>query len=138
MIQMPDRSASESSVPPIIRNLFGGLLRRQASPHDGAGHVALFRAYERAADSPLVDLIHFVVLPPGASIGHHRHRDDNEYYVITQGTGVMHLDGHRVQVARGDVVANRPFGEHGLVNDSQEDLHVIVFKTSPGVATVDM
>lgn len=135
---MPDRPpTSGASAAPTIRNLFRDLLRREASPHDGAGHVALFRAYERAADSPLVDLIHFVVVPPGATIGHHRHRDDNEHYVITQGTGVMHIDGCRIQVARGDVVANRPFGEHGLVNDSDEDLHVIVFKTSPGVAIAD-
>lgn len=131
----PTSGASAATTP---RNLFRDLLRREASPHDGAGHVALFRAYERAADSPLVDLIHFVVVPPGATIGQHRHRDDNEYYVITQGTGVMHIDGRRVQVARGDVVANRPFGEHGLVNDSDEDLHAVVFKTSPGVAIVEV
>jgi hypothetical protein len=50
----------------------------QASPHNGTGHVALFRADERTAGSPLVDFIHFVVLPAGATIGHHRHHDDKE------------------------------------------------------------
>jgi hypothetical protein len=48
----------------------------------------------------------------------------------------MHIDGRRFRVASGGVVGNQPFGEHGLANDSQEDLHVVVFKTSPGVAIV--
>jgi hypothetical protein len=48
----------------------------------------------------------------------------------------MHIDGRRFRVASGGVVGNQPFGEHGLANDSQEDLHVVV-KASPGVAIVD-
>jgi hypothetical protein len=49
----------------------------------------------------------------------------------------MHIGGRRFRVASGDVVGNQPFGEHGLANASQEDLHVVVFKTSPGAGIVD-
>jgi hypothetical protein len=79
MIEMPDRSwTPEPSARATIRNLFRDLFRHKPGPHNGAGHVALLRAHERTAGSPLIDLIHFVVLPAGATIGHRRHHDDRE------------------------------------------------------------
>jgi mannose-6-phosphate isomerase-like protein (cupin superfamily) len=114
-----------------VRSLFDDLMRSEVSPHEGTGEVRLFRAYDRIPGAPLVDLIHFVAMPPGSTLGRHRHGDDTEWYVILAGAGRMHVDGREIEVAAGDVVINRPFGEHGLVNDSNDVLHVIVWKVSP-------
>jgi quercetin dioxygenase-like cupin family protein len=73
-------------------------------------------------------------VPPGASLGRHRHGDDTEWYLLLEGTGMMHVEGKDHRVTGGDFVVNRPFGEHGLVNDSERDLHVMVFKVGPGSA----
>ena len=45
------------------------------------------------------------VLPPGALIGVHEHRDDEEYYYVLSGAGVMTLDGERHRVGPGDIAA---------------------------------
>ena len=73
---------------------------------------------------------HDDVLPPGVTIGVHRHTDDEEYYYIVSGRGVMTLDGERFEVAAGDIAAVFPGGEHGLENTSGEDLRVLVISVS--------
>jgi len=70
--------------------------------------------------------IHDDILPPGASIGVHRHDAEEEYYFIVSGTGVMTLDGIAYDVGPGDITAIFPGGEHGLENCSQGELRVIV------------
>jgi quercetin dioxygenase-like cupin family protein len=112
--------------------LVAALGRSEPSPHDGRGEVLVLRAYEHADPGPRVDLIHLVVVPPGSTLGRHRHGDDVEWYLVVGGTGTMHVDGRDIRVRRGDVVINRPFGEHGLANDSAGELCVVVFKISPG------
>jgi mannose-6-phosphate isomerase-like protein (cupin superfamily) len=124
-----NRRAPERPMP--MRALVEALGARETSPHDGVGEVQLLRAYDRAEGGPLVELIHLVIVPPGSTLGRHRHGDDSEWYVILDGEGTMHVDGHDVPVRRGDVVVNRPFGEHGLTNDAANDLHVMVFKITP-------
>ena len=75
--------------------------------------------------------LHDDVLPPGVSIGVHRHEDDEEYYYILAGRGTMTLDGERFLVAAGDVTAIFPGGSHGLENDSDADLRVLVIGLAP-------
>jgi oxalate decarboxylase/phosphoglucose isomerase-like protein (cupin superfamily) len=99
--------------------------------HGGRGAVHVARPYARVPGSPLVDFIDFVVVPPGSEIGRHRHGDDEEWYLIAGGSGTMFLEGRAVPVTSGDVVVNRPHGEHGLVNHSSDDLYLLVFQTSP-------
>jgi len=75
--------------------------------------------------------LHDDILPPGASIGVHRHADDEEYYYILEGRGTMTLDGERYPVEAGDVTAIFPGGRHGLENDSEADLRVLVIGLAP-------
>ncbi len=70
--------------------------------------------------------IHDDVMPPGASVGEHLHEDDEEYYYILSGTGLMKLDGKSYRVGKGDLTVVRPGGRHGLENTGDEDLRFIV------------
>ncbi|MGY8826167.1 MAG: cupin domain-containing protein [Candidatus Latescibacterota bacterium] len=70
------------------------------------------------------------VLAPGVSIGIHSHKDDEEYYYILAGAGTMSLDGEDFRVAAGDITAVYPGGDHGLLNDGDQDLRVLVFSIS--------
>lgn len=111
-------------------NLYRELLE-SVRAHDGDGKIMVHRAFERLASRPDVAFIDLVVLPPGTSIGRHRHGDDEETYLILRGAGLMWLDGEEFRVHAGDVLVNRPYGEHGLVNDRAVDLHLLVFQVGP-------
>ena len=77
-----------------------------------------------------VNFIHDDVLPPGVSIGVHRHERDEEYYYVISGRGTMTLDGERFEVTAGDITGVYPGGTHGLENDSDRDLRILVVSAS--------
>jgi len=60
------------------------------------------------------------------SIGVHRHRGDEEYYYVISGRGLMTLDGEQFEVEAGDITAVYPGGTHGLENNADEDLRILV------------
>ncbi|THA77763.1 cupin domain-containing protein [Streptomyces sp. A0642] len=106
-------------------------LRRLLSPkphdHGGAGTILAHRVFARGGGAG-ADFIDLAVLPPGTSIGRHRHGDDRETYVVLSGSGVMYRDGNTFRVEAGDVIPNEPFGEHGLRNDTDTELALLVFE----------
>jgi len=77
-----------------------------------------------------VHYFHDDVLPPGASIGVHAHKSDEEYYYVISGRGVMTLDGARHEVEAGDITAVYPGGSHGLENNSEAELRIIVISVA--------
>ncbi|TQJ46466.1 cupin domain-containing protein [Streptomyces sp. NBC_00080] len=104
------------------------LLRGKEHDHGGLGTILAHRVFSRPEGGPGAEFIDIAVLPPGTSIGRHRHGRDRETYIVLSGSGLMHRDGAEFRVAAGDVVVNRPHGEHGLVNDSAADLWLLVFE----------
>jgi oxalate decarboxylase/phosphoglucose isomerase-like protein (cupin superfamily) len=77
-----------------------------------------------------LNFIHDDVLAPGVTIGVHTHTDDEEYYYVVSGHGVMILDGERHEIGPGDITAVYPGGEHGLENSSEGDLRIIVISVT--------
>lgn len=95
--------------------------------HDGQGALDWWEVlHEGDAGCAAMWLFHDDVLPPGASIGVHRHERETEYYYILEGRGTMTLDGERFTVESGDLAAVFPGGSHGLVNDGPEPMRIIV------------
>ncbi len=113
-----------------IPNLYRDMLREVERCHGGTGHVRVFRPFERAPGSAQVDFLDLAVIPPDSEIGRHRHGDNEEWYIVLRGTATMYVDGHSFVVTAGDIVFNRAFGEHGLMNDSDDDVHLFVYQTS--------
>ena len=114
-----------------VANLYDRLLREVTGDHGGEGTILAHRIFQAVGSPAPVAFIDLVVVPPGTSIGSHRHADDNETYVIIAGRGRMTLDGEEFEVREGDVIPNRAYGEHGLVNDSDEALRLLVFEVGP-------
>nr|BFD87705.1 hypothetical protein StreXyl84_71060 [Streptomyces sp. Xyl84] len=109
------------------------LLTGKERDHDGVGTILAHRLFARRSGSPGAEFIDLAVLPPGTSIGRHRHGADRETYVVLDGGGLMYRDGTEFRVGPGDVVVNEPYGEHGLRNDSgHEDLRLLVFEVAAG------
>jgi len=104
-----------------------------AECHGGKGALDWVRVLDgRDVAGRAVNFIHDNVLAPGVSIGLHEHTDDEEYYYIVAGTGMMTLDDRRVEVAAGDVAAVFPGGKHALENTGSDDLRIIVISVSVG------
>ncbi|MFF6787882.1 quercetin dioxygenase-like cupin family protein [Streptomyces filamentosus] len=111
---------------PVVN--LGKLFSPKPHDHGGRGTILAHRILSRDGGGPGASFIDLAVLPPGTSIGRHRHGRDRETYVVLSGSGVMYRDGAEFRVSAGDVVVNEPYGEHGLSNDADADLALLVFE----------
>jgi len=66
-----------------------------------------------------------VAIPPGSSIGAHRHRGDFEAYYILSGTGEFHDNGQVAAVFSGDLCYTPEGFSHGITNTGKETLELI-------------
>lgn len=97
--------------------------------HGGAGTIRFARIAGRDATDGALNFIDLAVLPPGSSIGPHRHAgDEEEFYLVLDGTGTMRRDGETFDVVAGDLVRNAPGGRHSLENTGSGDLRIFVFE----------
>ena len=71
-----------------------------------------------------------VELKVGASSTPHFHRDREESYFVLSGDGEAVMDGQRVEVSAGVLLASRPGQRHHFVNTGSMPLRYLVF-TAP-------
>lgn len=117
-------------------NLFSGP-HTSVVAHDGIGRITFRRLVEDGALAGGVNFIDHAILPPGVSIGRHRHSaDEEELYLVLSGEGRMWRDGTEFTVVAGDLVRNLPGGAHGLENTGHVPLalFVIALKVEAGTA----
>lgn len=102
--------------------------------HGGEGRIGVARVAAAGDLSSACNFIDVAELPPGTSIGRHRHApDEEELYLVLEGEGTMWRDGEQFRVGPGDLVRNRPGGAHGLVNDGDGPLRIFVIELAvPG------
>lgn len=119
----------EQVAAPFSRAGLYSLPLRFEPAHDGAGATGAVRVASGAQVQGCCHFIDFAELPPGASIGDHRHADDEEeYYLVLSGTGTMRLEDEYFPVHPGDLVRNPPGGLHGLRNTGAERIRLFVFE----------
>lgn len=111
---------------PLPHRCLDELPLQRVRAHGGLGEIGFHRLFGAADFAAPCNFVDYAVLPPGASIGLHRHGDDEELYLVLRGSGTMTRDGETFRVAAGSVVVNRRHGSHGLLNDGDEDLHLFV------------
>lgn len=113
----------------MIRNFYEMTPNLVENIHDGEGVVKVVDIFEKFATK--MQFLHYTVLPPGTSIGAHKHGEDEEFYIVLEGTGEMEVDNKKQLVSAGAVIKNDPFGVHGLRNTSEtEDLRLLVFEVA--------
>jgi len=116
-------------VSPLARCNLGELSLSEVRAHGGDGEIRFARVAEATAFAGGANFIDYAELPPGASIGRHRHADDEEeLYLVLDGAGTMWRDGESFPVVTGDLVHNRPGGEHGLRNTGTRPLRLFVIE----------
>jgi mannose-6-phosphate isomerase-like protein (cupin superfamily) len=69
-----------------------------------------------------------LTLPPGASIGYHRHDAETEYFFILSGTGTVNDNGTEVTVAKGDAIITGNGASHSIANTGDVPLvfHAVI------------
>jgi mannose-6-phosphate isomerase-like protein (cupin superfamily) len=106
--------------------------RRRVVAHDGEGLIEVFRPLEEPDFETSMMFVDYVVMPPGTSIGIHRHGDDEEAYFIVEGRGSMTVEDEVYSVGKGDLIVNRRGWSHGLANDSDQPIHLLIWQVAVG------
>lgn len=77
----------------------------------------------QTADQDAFKEIGWLTLPPGASIGQHKHTGNEDVYIIVSGKGLFtDSTGKQTQVGAGDITIARPGQSHALKNIGKKPL----------------
>ena len=114
----------------MIRKNVYAIPRAQVVAHHGSGSILFTRPFDETDFETDASFIDFVEIPPGASIGVHTHGENEEIYFIIEGSGSMRTNAEVQRVGRGDLVLNRRGWSHGLSNDSDAPLLVLVMEVA--------
>ncbi|NKB66205.1 MAG: cupin domain-containing protein [Candidatus Latescibacteria bacterium] len=94
--------------------------------HDGKGEIGARMIWGSQDFQSNFGFLGHALLPPGTSVGYHRHERMEECYVIAQGSGRMTEDGETREVFAGDVILNKLGSSHGIYNHTTEELELVV------------
>ncbi|QQX79001.1 cupin domain-containing protein [Shewanella sp. KX20019] len=114
----------------MIKNFIDVKKQALENSHDGIGEYELFEIWNSKDFKSNIDFIDRVVIPPQSTVGYHKHGNNEEIYIVLEGRGEMTLNGKTVQVKKGDMILNQPWGEHGLVNNSDDVIDLLVVQVS--------
>ncbi len=126
-----------SPAPFLWAELDKRMLQERPAAHQGKGTVLSRRVWGMDNFQTKWAFVDHLVLPPDTSIGYHRHDTIEEVYYIIEGTGRMTVDSKTFDVGPGDGILNKFGGSHGLYNNSNADLEIVVIACSKEKGVVD-
>ena len=112
----------------MIKNYLTTEKQRQENSHGGTGEVNLFEIWGNSDFKSGIDFIDRVVVPPGSTIGFHKHGENEEMYIVLEGKALMKIEENDVTVNKGDMILNPAGGRHGLANNSDENIEILVIQ----------
>ena len=94
--------------------------------HGGNGDVTALEFFHRGEVGSGFQFFHDTTVPPGASIGLHRHHNNAEIYYLLDGEADFYLDGVRYRMRSGDLGIVQDGHTHKIVNTGDVPLRLIV------------
>lgn len=91
----------------------------------GKGNVKICHFFKKDEITSKCRLCARLILPPGASIGMHKHETEDELFVIERGSGLIDDGQGQNEVGSGDAILTGDGAQHSLINNGKEDLSVI-------------
>lgn len=88
----------------------------------GKGTVQMDHFLDQATVNGAGRLFAKSIVPPGASVGVHKHEGDNETYYILSGKALVNDNGTEVEMGPGDCHFCPDGHSHGIENIGDEDL----------------
>jgi mannose-6-phosphate isomerase-like protein (cupin superfamily) len=111
----------------MIRKQAGMRVEKREKMRGGEGTVSITHLFEQVEFGAKVRLCAKMSLPPGTSIGEHRHEGEDEVYLVTKGSGLL-VDGEtESRVSAGDAVLTGKGQSHSVLNDGDETLEIVAF-----------
>lgn len=98
----------------------------RSGEHDGRGPIVFRRLLTGRDFVAPVDFVDVTRIPPGSTIGMHRHAASEELYIVLAGQPLVEVDGDARRLTRGDVAVVHPGGRHALTNDTGEEVAIAV------------
>ena len=68
-------------------------------------------------------------LQPGQQQRIHQHAESDKIYYVIEGQGLFHIAGEERECGVGETVIARPTQDHGVRNESESNLVLLVFMT---------
>jgi mannose-6-phosphate isomerase-like protein (cupin superfamily) len=97
--------------------------RKEPGPHEGTGETTAYRYFDEVKDARVI--FRKRALHPGASIGLHKLKHDEVYYVIS-GRGELMVDGATREMGPGSAAFMWEGANVGIRQMGDEDLVIIV------------
>ena len=98
----------------------------RSAEHGGSGSITFRRLLDASCFEAPVDFVDFTVVPPGSSIGRHTHHGSEELYFVASGSPLMRVSGKQQRISRGTVTVVHNEGWHELINDTSENVEILV------------
>lgn len=109
----------------MIRNASDRKSETRENMRGGTGFVTIHHFFTPDEVTAPIRLCAEMVVPPGASVGLHEHRGEDELYFVTAGTGIISEGEREQRVATGDAILTGNGAAHAVRNDGQDDLRII-------------
>lgn len=111
----------------ISRNQ-GAKRKIQQNCHDGTGSILFREVFSKADFKSSLEHVHETVVEPHSTIGYHLHSGNEEIYYILEGEGVMTVNNEVIKIVAGDAIITHSGDWHGLVNESNAKIKLLVFQ----------
>ncbi len=110
----------------ITTRLYRDMLQPVAGMNGGKGTVLARRALGPAVYVGNWAFVDHLVLPPGTSVGRHRHQGVEEIYYVMNGEGSVAVEAETAKITRYDAVPIHAKEAHAIENTSPLDLELMV------------
>ena len=103
-------------------------MRTQVRPNmkGGPGEVTVLHLVE-CDDLPNIRYVGEMTIPQGAGIGTHEHDTETEYYIITEGIGIVSDGDAEEKVGKGEVIVTGGGASHAIRNGGHTTLKILAF-----------
>ena len=112
----------------MIKNFLTSNKPLKRDSHGGVGKIDLYEIWDGSDFESKIEFFDRVVVPPKSTIGFHQHGDNEEMYIILKGEGLMKIEEENVIVRGGDMILNPKGGKHGLSNNSESDIDILIIQ----------
>ncbi len=109
-------TVAAADLPPITR----------IAEHGGSGPILFRRLLENTAFEAPVDFVDYTTIPPGSVIGRHQHMGNEEMYFVLAGRPLVTVESDTQRLAAGSLSVVRNGQSHELINDTTEDVTILV------------
>jgi mannose-6-phosphate isomerase-like protein (cupin superfamily) len=126
--------------PPVFMamRLYRELLRPVSGMNGGKGAARYRRALPPELFLTPWAYVDHVLLPPGASIGRHRHAGVEEICYVMEGEGVVRVNDESAPIRKGDAVPVLIEDVHSIENTSGGDLELMVVGVAMEKGKIDV